>query len=88
MALDKTSLMYIRHDCLSQDGTGDGAIACMALTAARLFERRKAYSGQFSEATIAFTAWIRGETSQILHKVSRAHVKTYRSWRENGRNTP
>ena len=27
LALDKTSLMYIRHDCLSQDGTGDGAKA-------------------------------------------------------------
>ena len=25
LALDKTSLMYIRHDCLSKDGTGDGA---------------------------------------------------------------
>ena len=25
MALDKTSLMYIRHDCLSKDGTGDSA---------------------------------------------------------------
>ena len=27
LALDKTSLMYIRHDCLSQDGTCDGAKA-------------------------------------------------------------
>ena len=27
LALDKTSLMYIRHDCLSPDGTGDGAKA-------------------------------------------------------------
>ena len=27
LALDKTSSMYIRHDCLSQDGTGDGAKA-------------------------------------------------------------
>ena len=25
LTLDKTSLMYIRHDCLSKDGTGDGA---------------------------------------------------------------
>ena len=25
LALDKTSLMCIRHDCLSKDGTGDGA---------------------------------------------------------------
>ena len=27
LALDKTSLMYIRHGCLSPDGTGDGAKA-------------------------------------------------------------
>ncbi len=27
LALDKTSLMYIRHDCMSPDGMGDGAKA-------------------------------------------------------------
>ena len=27
LTLDKTSLIYIWHDCLSQDGTGDGAKA-------------------------------------------------------------
>ena len=34
LALDKTSLMYIRHDCLSRDGTADGAKAW------RLLQRR------------------------------------------------
>ena len=53
-----------------------------ARISATLFERRKAYRGQFSETTIAFTARRRGETSRILHTVSRAHVKTYRSWRK------
>ena len=41
LALEKTSLMYIRHDCLSQDGTGDGAKA-WRFTAATLFQRGKA----------------------------------------------
>ena len=31
LALDKTSLMYIRHDCMHPDGTGDGAKAWRSL---------------------------------------------------------
>ena len=83
LALDKTSLMYIRHDCLSKDGTGDGAKGWHL----RQQKRRKAYRGQFSETAIAFTARRRRKTTRIFYTISRAYVKINRSRREHDRDS-
>ena len=53
--LDKTSLMYIRHDCLSTDGTGDGAKAWRFLQQ-RYSNVEKPTDSKSSETIIAFTA--------------------------------